>query len=284
MSWLAQIKGWVLDVDGCLVRTSRPGGAGGNAVPGAVEFVTALKQAGHRVLVCTNASERPPLVYADHLRELGFPITDEDFVTAGSAGADHIAAHHPGAAVVAVGGDGITWPLLERGLSLCDGRTPQECAAVLVGAAPAYSRDQLNAACVAVEAGATLYVSQNQPWFHGGAGRSIAVSAVIAAAISWVTKADALVTGKPSPVLAEALLRRLGLPADRIAVVGDAPAEIELAKAMDARCVAVLSGALRIDQIADLGPELRPDVVVADVAELHQQLTSRPTPTPGVLS
>ena len=134
MSWLTQIKGWVLDVDGCLVRTSRPGGAGGNAIPGAVEFVTALKQAGHRVLVCTNASERPPLVYADHLRELGFPIADEDFVTAGSAGADHIAAHHPGATVVAVGGDGITWPLLERGLSLCDGRTPQECAAVLVGA------------------------------------------------------------------------------------------------------------------------------------------------------
>lgn len=284
MSGLEQVRGWVLDVDGCLVRTSRAGGAGGSASPGAVELLTALRLAGHRVLVCTNASELPPTAYADHLRGLGLPITDDEFITAGSAGAEHIATHHPGATVVAVGGDGISQPLLERGLSLSDGRAPQECAAVLVGAAPTYSHYQLNAACLAIEAGAALYVSQNQPWFYGGEERSIAASAVIAAAISWVTGTEALVTGKPSPVLAATLLRRLGLPAAQVAVVGDAAAEIQLARTMGAQSVAVLGGALTADQIADLGPELRPALVVTDMAELHHQLPFAHTGIPGVLS
>ncbi len=284
MTGLEKVRGWILDVDGCLVRTSRAGGTGGTAIPGAVELITALRQAGHRVLVCTNASELPPMVYASQLRELGPPISDDEFVTAGSAGADHIATHHPGATVAAVGGDGITQPLIERGISLCDGHAPEKCPAVFVGAAASYSHAQLNAACLAVEAGATLYVTQNQPWFHGGLGRSVAASAAIAAAITWVTGVQPRLTGKPSPVLAEALLRRLGVPAEHVAVVGDAPAEITLARSMGARSVAVLTGALTAAQIAGSRPDLRPDLTVADVAELHLLLASSLTPTPGARS
>lgn len=283
MNWLEQVRGWVLDVDGCLVRTSRAGGSGGTPIPGAVEFMDALHAAEHQVIVCTNASELTPQTYADHLRELGLPVRDAEFVTAGSAGADHIAAHHPGAAVVAVGGPGIVQPLLERGLSLFPACEPEDCAAVLVGGASSYSQVELNAACLAVEAGASFYVTQNQPWFHGGAGRSIATSGVIGGAITWATGIEPTVSGKPSPVLAEALLQRLDLAPDQIVVVGDAPAEIHLARAMGARSVAVLSGAMTAEYIAGLGPELRPDLVVADVAELHLHLNPLPTHTTGVL-
>ncbi|MBB3045636.1 ribonucleotide monophosphatase NagD (HAD superfamily), partial [Nocardioides soli] len=165
LSRLTGVEGWILDVDGCLVRTSRAGGTGGTPIPGAAELLTGLAERGHRVVVCTNASELPPAAYAEHLREIGLPVADEDFVTAGSAGADHIAAAHPGGRVVAVGGPGITVPLRERGLEVveADGlRDPGECAAVLVGAAPSYTHAALNAACLAIEAGAPLYVSQNQ--------------------------------------------------------------------------------------------------------------------------
>ena len=136
MTGLEDVTGWVLDVDGCLVRTSRAGGAGGALMPGAADFVTGLQAAGHRVLVCTNASEQPPATYAADLRDLGIPIADEDLVTAGSAGADHVAAHHPGARVLAVGGEGITTPLQDRGLVLHDDGDPASVDAVLVGAAP----------------------------------------------------------------------------------------------------------------------------------------------------
>jgi HAD superfamily hydrolase (TIGR01450 family) len=284
MTRLDSITGWVLDVDGCLVRTSRAGGTGGTPIAGAIDLVRGLQEAGHRVVVCTNASELAPNTYAAHLREMGIPIPDEDFVTAGSAGADHIAAHHPGDRVVAVGGEGITRPLLDRGLTLHGRGDPRDCAAVLVGAAPSYTQSQLDAACKAVESGAVLYVSQDQPWFHGGQGRSIAISAVIASAITWVTGSQAQVTGKPSPLLAQALSTRLDRPPDEIAVVGDARAEIRLARSMGALSVTVLSGALSPDQIAELDGEQHPDLVIADVAELHQLRTSSTPSTQGVPS
>ena len=274
MSWLQHVTGWVLDVDGCLVRTDRAGGAGGVALTGAIDFVTELERAGHQVLVCTNASELPPAAYADHLRELGFPITDEQFVTAGSAAADHVAAHHPGARVIALGGEGTSQPLVDRGLTLITDGNLDGCAAVIVGAAPAYHRDELNAACLAVEAGAVLYVTQNSAWFHGGRKRTIAVSALIAAAITWATGVEPRVAGKPSEVLAEALLERLGKPAPETAVVGDAIAEIRLARVMGAHSVAVLSGALTTDDIDRSDVSLRPDLVIADVGALHRQLTT----------
>lgn len=284
MTGLTDVTGWVLDVDGCLVRTNRAGGAGGTLIPGAADFVTGLQAAGHRVLVCTNASEQPPATYAAHLRDLGIPVADEDLVTAGSAGADHLAAHHPGARVLAVGGEGISTPLLERGLVLADASDAAEVEAVLVGASPTYSHADLNAACLAVESGAILYVSQDQPWFHGGRGRSVAISAVIAAAITWVTHVEPVVTGKPSAVLAESLLARLERDPGQVAVVGDARAEIQLARHMGARSVAVLSGALTTDAIAALAPPLHPDHVVDDVAALHQLLTSSTTRPSGVTS
>jgi len=284
MSTVDGVAAWVLDVDGCLVRTSRAGGSGGALIPGAVDLMTHLHAAGQPVVVCTNASEYPPAHYADHLRTLGLPIIDDEFVTAGSAGADHVAAFHPGAQVVALGGEGITEPLRARGLELYVDGDPTACAAVLVGAGQSYTQQEINAACLAIDAGAAFYVTQDGPWFHGGQGRSVAISGAIAAAIAWVTGAAPQVTGKPSPVLAQSLVRRLERPAEQIAVVGDARAEIRLAREIGGVSVAVLSGALDSDQVEALradAPGAAPDRIVQDVGALHHLVTSRPVHTSG---
>ncbi|MEV7013530.1 HAD hydrolase-like protein [Streptosporangium sp. NPDC051022] len=276
MTSLESIRGWVLDVDGCLVRTSRAGGRGGTAIPGAAEFLTAIKAAGHRVIVCTNASEKAPGVYADHLRDIGLAVEDEAFVTAGSATAEHIHAHHPGARVLAVGDEGITVPLRDLGVTpasaadtvLADGLAD----VVAVGAAPSYAAADLSAAALAVDAGAAFYTTVETPWFHGGLGRSLAVSGAIAASITWATGRSPMVGGKPSAVLAESLLRQLGLPPEQVAVVGDSPAEVGLARHMGALSVMVLSGAVTPTALADMTGGERPDVVFDDVADLHRHL------------
>lgn len=197
-------RGWMLDVDGCLVSTTRAGGAGGVPMPGAIELLDALYEAGHSVVICTNASEKTPADYANHLREMGLNARDEDFTTAGSAAAEYIAHHHPGARVLALGAEGISVPLAGYGLELAEpGGPPADV--VLVGAARGYSTDLINAACLAVDAGAPLYSTQASPWFHGGQGKSVAVSAVMASAIAWATGVQPRVLGKPSPYLGETL-------------------------------------------------------------------------------
>ena len=272
---LADARGWVFDVDGCLMRTARAGGAGGIPFPGAVELVASLKAAGRQVVLCTNASGKSPARYAAHLRELGFDITDDEFVTAGSAAADHVAAHHPGARVLVLGNDGVADPVTARGLEVLDPGADVLADVVVVGAADSYSAEAINAACLAVDAGAPLYVTVQTPWFHGGVGRSVAVSSAMAAAVSWVTGVAPQVTGKPSAALAERLLARFGPgePGDLV-VVGDAAAEIELAAAMGARSVLVLSGATAGPGLAELPPDRRPDVALADIAAVYDLVRS----------
>lgn len=268
---LSGIRGWVFDVDGCLIRTTRAGGRGGTAIPGGPELLSELEDAGHRVIVCTNASESAPAVYAQHLREAGLPLRDEDFVTAGSATADHIHAHHPGASVLVIGSDGLVQPLLDLDVPVVDAGGP-EPDVVVVGAASAYATADLNAGAIAVDRGAAFYSTIDTPWFSGGMDRSLAVSAAIAASITYATGRRPIVGGKPSAVLAESLLRRLDLPATQTAVVGDAIAETRLARGMGGTAILVLSGATAEADIVPLAESDRPDVVVDDVAVLQRRL------------
>jgi HAD superfamily hydrolase (TIGR01450 family) len=268
-STLVTARAWVFDVDGCLVRTSSAGGVGGAPFPGAVDLVAALKAAGRRVLLCTNASARPPARYAAHLRGLGFAVTDEEVVTAGSATADTVATRHPGARVLVLGSDGITAPLGERGVAVVDAADGGTADVVVVGAADGYSAEELNAACLAVEAGAPFYVTVATPWFSGGGERSVCTSSAVAAAVSWVTGVPAEVTGKPSAALGARLLARLGhRPAD-VVVVGDHSAEIELARAMGAGSVLVLSGATSREGLGALPAGAGPDLVFPAVRCVH---------------
>jgi NagD protein len=277
-------RAWVLDVDGCLMRTARAGGAGGTAMPGAGELVDALRRAGHAVLICTNASQKPPREYAAHLRSAGIDVPDADFVTAGSAAADYIAAHHAGARVLVVGEEGLADPLRGLGFELAEPGSRALADVVVVGAANGYSNELLNAACLAVDAGAPLYTTVNVPWFHGGMGKSIAVSGTISAAIGWTTGTVAQVLGKPSAALGETLLHRLGTPSGQVTVVGDATAEIELARSMGAHSALVFSGATSPELLATLEGAARPDLAVPDVAALLKFLTPSLSQSQGARS
>jgi ribonucleotide monophosphatase NagD (HAD superfamily) len=154
----------------------------------------------------------------------------------------------------------------------------------VVGAASGYSTRLLNAACLAVDAGAPLYTTVNAPWFHGGLGKSVAVSATIAAAIGWTTGTVAQVLGKPSAALGETLLRRLDTPAGQVTVVGDATVEIELARSMGVNSALVLSGATSAGLLTTLEGAARPDLAVADVAGLLEFLTPSLSQSQGARS
>lgn len=293
-SVLDSIRAWVIDVDGCLMRTTKAGGAGGEAMPGAADLIAFLHGRGDRVLVCTNASQQPPRVYAAHLRDHGIDVPDEDFVTAGSAAADYLSLHHPGARVLAVGGAGITEPLREAGHPLADPHSPGEPAdVVLAGADDSYTTAQLNAAALAVDAGAPLYTTVDVPWFHGGISKSLVVSGAIAHAIGWAAGVTPTVLGKPSPALGEALLHRLGAPSSAdpahvveatpadpatVAVVGDALVETQLARSMGAASVLVLTGSTTPEKLAGRTGADVPDLALPGVADLHALLTARSTP------
>lgn len=264
-----QARGWVLDVDGCLVRSATAGGSGGVPISGAVELLSWLRRFERDFIVCTNASQRPVQDYAKHLRAIGLDVANHEMMTAATAAASHIAAHHPGATVLAIGDRGLVEALRDRQVELAQpGEAP--AGVVVVGVADAYASSALNAACLAIaDHGAAFYVTVDTPWFHGGICRSVAVSSAIASAITAVTGRKPEVCGKPSLAIGEVLRARLGGDGSRIVVVGDmASVEIKLAHQMGALGVLVMSGGTSPAEIPGLVPMHRPHLQVADVGAL----------------
>lgn len=271
---MAHADGWMLDVDGCLVRTNRAGGAGGDLIDGAVRLIDWLRRNQRKFVICTNASQKPVSAYAAHLREMGLDIADTEMMTAGSAAIDYIALHHPGARVQVVGDASLINAVQQQGLVAVAPDDP-DADVVVVGSADYYATANLNAACLAIaDHNAAFYVAVSMPWFYGGIRRSIATSSAIAGAITSVTGVKPQVCGKPSEAIGEVLRERLGGKDSEIVIVGDmASIEVLLAHRMKALGALVLSGGTREDDLAGLPPEHQPHWFGADVGELVRQIS-----------
>lgn len=278
MSGAERVTGWIVDVDGCLVRTGSGGGAGGTAMPQAAAFLEALERQGEPYVVCTNASERPPEEYARNLRGLGLPVRDEHFATAGSVAADYLARHHQGEPVIAVGSTGFLKTLADRGVLLAEREAWREATAVVVGAAQQYDVTWISAGALAAEGGARLYTCVRDPWFHGGIAKSVASSSVIAAGISWASGVPAEVLGKPSRALGLTLAENMDVDPSDVVVVGDAMAEVVLARDIGGSSYLLLSGATDETAARHLDADETVRFVFADIAELHHHLTTTRPP------
>ena len=276
---IAGAKGWMLDVDGCIVRTSTPGGDGGTAINGAVELVRWLKERGKSVIICTNASHKTPAHYASHLRRLGFAVDDDEVMTAATAGAAYIASQYGQGPVIVVGDVGLKEALKEAGVRV-GAREAEPPRAVIVGAADHYATADLNAACLAIaDGGAAFYVTVNVPWFHGGIAKSLCASAAMARAIESITGVAPVICGKPSAPLSEVLCQRLGCHGQDVVIVGDVAAiEVKMARDMGANSVLVLSGGTTFEEFQHLPAQHRPDVCVADVGRLLEALKKTQQP------
>lgn len=78
------IRGILCDLDGVVYR-------GQHACPGAVEGLTAAREAGVRVLFMTNNASRPPQSVAQHLTDLGLVTGADEVLTASQVAASVLA-------------------------------------------------------------------------------------------------------------------------------------------------------------------------------------------------
>lgn len=266
---LADAGGWILDVDGTLMQSARPGGEGGKAIDGAAELIVELREKGKRIVICTQASNKTPREYAAGLAAAGLPVTDEDMVTAGSGAAIILGDKFPGGRVLALGEQGLRVPLQDAGLELVDQEDEDRIDAVMVGNADAYPAWWIDSACRAIEAGAGLYTTTDDFWFNGGHGSFVAPTAAIAAAIEAVVGLKAVVIGKPSALLGGVLLQKLGLEGHDVVVVDDnIPHGIKLAHDLGALSVMPLTGASSREDAERLTE--RPTLICDSVNDLRR--------------
>lgn len=266
---LRDAAGFIFDMDGTIaLGDSRSGGH--RALPHAVEVLTALKDSGKPFVVFTNGTAKPPLAYANSLRNAGFPITDDQMLTPSSSAAAWLSRR--GVSKVRVlGNSGCAAPLVEAGLQVVG---PAEEAdgveAVYTGWFREFDFAALEAACHSLWSGARLLTASNVPFFATENGRAIGASFPINAMLTAMTRKRPRILGKPSKVAFDTALTIMGLPpsaAKQVVIVGDDPAlEMRMANAVGALSIGLSTGIMGRD--VSLPEKDRPSVLLDDLGPM----------------
>lgn len=267
---VADVAGLVCDLDGVVYR-------GPSAVAHAVETLRAVAVP---IIYATNNAARPPPVVAQHLRELGLDVAQDQVVTSAQAGAAAIAARMPGARILAVGGEGVAIALQEAGLEPT--RSAQDVAGVMQGYGPAVSMSDLAEAAYAVRDGAWWVATNTDLTIPSERGIAPGNGTLVAAVQHAAGRGPDRVCGKPYPDLYVVAARRLGVPLERTIGVGDRlDTDIEGANVAGAASILVLTGVHSRDSIADAPRRQHPSVVIEDLRGLRGLVPMSKAPTLG---
>ena len=249
----------LVDLDGVVRLADQP-------VPGAVDALTAARQAGAKLMFVTNNAALTGSEVAEGLRAIGVEAAPGDVLTSSMAAADLLSARLPaGARVLVVGGAGLRGPMADAGLTSVS-TADQDPAAVVQGWSPDLTWALLAEAAVAVRAGA-LWVATNRDATLPSPRGPLPGNGAMVAAVAMATGAEPEVVGKPGPALFETAVRRLN--AVRPLVVGDRlDTDIAGANAAGLPSLLVLTGVSKRADLVAAPAEQRPTYVGADLRAL----------------
>lgn len=260
---LNSIRGFVFDLDGTTYLGER-------TLPGAVETIALLRQRGLPVVFISNKPLEPGSAYAAKLTRLGIPATPDDVITSGRVLSAHLARTVPGARVFVIGEPPLLDEMRAVGLSLTD--IPSEIEYVIAAFDRTFDYRKWNIAFQAIKFHGAHFVATNSDRACPVEGGEIPDCAGVIAALEATTgKSVELIAGKPSPMMIEYGLARLGVPANQCLVVGDRlETDILMGHQAGARTALVLTGVTRREQIA--GAPVQPDYVLEDVGQVTNLL------------
>ncbi len=203
------IDGLLIDVEGVLHIDGQP-------IPGAVEALQTLAEAGLPFVLLTNTTSRTRRQLGALLRRLGFPVSDQRIVTAATATADYLRQQYPGeSCYLLVEGD-----LSEEfaGIRLTEGYDAR--VVVIGGAGDCFTYERINRAFRLLLSGAAFVAMHKNLTWERQDGLYLDSGAYIAG-LEVATGRQAHVVGKPAAEFFQAGLRVLGVPSERVAMVGD---------------------------------------------------------------
>jgi len=245
----------LLDLDGTLYQGER-------AIPGAPEAVAALRTAGIALRFTTNTTRVPRATLAERLAGLGIPASASEIHTAPVAAVRWLAA---------AGARRLMLLLAEATVEeftafVRDHETPDH---VVVGdLGEAWTFEALDRAFRALHRGAGLVAIQKNRWWDPGGGPRLDAGPFVAA-LEYASGREAVLVGKPSATFFTAAADDLGLPRERVAVVGDnVETDIRGARRVGCLGIAVRTGSFREQDLRAVPA----DAVLDSIADLPQWL------------
>jgi NagD protein len=215
--------GFVFDLDGTVYLGER-------ALPGSVDAIAALRARGKRVLFVSNKPLEPREKYAAKLTALGIPATPDDVITSAYVLGHHLAHHEPSLRLYVVGEASLRNELRGHGLTVLDeldAQDPMEVIdpagidAVVIAFDRTLDYRKLNTAYQALVQGARFFATNGDKTCPMPGGGIPDAGATIAALEHLTGRSVELLAGKPSTLILEVALERLGSAPERTMMTGD---------------------------------------------------------------
>jgi NagD protein len=254
-----EIKSWLMDMDGVLVREEHP-------IPGAPEFIKRLRELQLPFLVLTNNSIYTRRDLAARLALSGLEVPEEAIWTSALATADFLADQRPRGTAFVIGESGLTTALHSAGYTLTE-RDPDY---VVLGETRTYSFERIAQAIRLIVNGAR-FIATNPDATGPTPDGPLPATGAVAALISRATGVDPYFVGKPNPLMMRSALNAIDAHSESSAMVGDRM-DTDVVSGLEAgmHTVLVLTGSTQREQ-AERFP-FRPSRIVDSIADLLPEL------------
>lgn len=252
---LSTVDGLLIDIDGVLM-------IGDEVIPGATAVIDTLRARKIPFRFMTNTTIYCRYTLLEHLNARGFHVSLDELYTATYIAAQYLRERNARS----------YFPLLLPDAQLefagidVDEQKPEYVVVGDMGASFTFSR--LNRAFRALLNGATLIALHKKRHWRTPDGLFLDAGPFVMA-LEYAAETTAIVVGKPSEAYFKMVLDDLGLPPERVAMIGD-DIEIDVrgAKRMGIQGWLVKTGRFRKE---DLGRGIWPDRVLESIADLLKE-------------
>jgi HAD superfamily hydrolase (TIGR01457 family) len=252
-------KLYLFDMDGTLYLGNR-------LYDFTLELLDTLKKTGRKYLFMTNNSSKSVEDYVRKLGKLGIAATREDFMTSSQATAYYLHKHHEGQKLYVCGTESLKQELRMEGFSVTTDVDNVEC--IVMGFDTELTFQKLHDVSYMLLTRPDLpYIATNPDYVCPTEFGSVPDCGSVCDMIYNATKRRPVVIGKPSPLMPELAMEKLGITKEDTCVVGDRIyTDVKSGLNAGITGILVLSGETTREILAE-SPD-KPHLVLEDASEI----------------
>ena len=238
-----------------------------------LELLDTLKATGRKYLFMTNNSSKSVDDYVKKLARLGIEATREDFMTSSRATAYYLHKHHEGQKLYVCGTESLKEELRMEGFTVTTDLDEVEC--IVMGFDTELTFQKLHDVSYLLLTRPDLpYIATNPDLVCPTEFGSVPDCGSVCIAIKNATGREPIVIGKPSPLMPQLAMEKLGMSKEETCVVGDRIyTDVKSGLNAGITGILVLSGETTLKILSD-SPD-KPHLVLQDAGEILSALKIR---------
>jgi len=252
---MKDVSGFMIDMDGTVYK-------GNDVIKGAPEFIERLKKSKTPFVFLTNNSSSYREYYLNKLLRMGFDVTIDDILTSTTATIGYLMKHHSGKKVYPVGTPKFIEEIENAGIPIND----KDPDIVLLAFDTTITYEKINNAYQFIKKGAIFIATHPDDLCPTENGYDVDIGPFIRLLES-MTGTEAIVIGKPNPLMAKTAAEKMNVPLKGTVMIGDRIyTDMKMASDSGIRSILVLSGEAKEDDVN--GMKTRPTMIVNSVDEI----------------